>query len=261
MKKIRAVFFDIDSTIYTHRVHDFPQSTKQALQALKANGYKIGVATSRCQYETKNLPMFYHDFAFDVSIYDGGALVIEKGQVKFKYPLEVQQVKTIAAYAKANQIPMRYSTLHGDYLSEESSWFIKDRFFRLYLNMPEVKRYEDEEVFNILVYPTQKHQVEDIQKLLQDASIVIHSDITLEITARGIDKSIGVERIAASWGISSDEIICFGDGANDVGMLQYAGVGIAMENGNQKAKDVADYICRHIDKDGVYHMCKELKLI
>ncbi|MEG1732136.1 MAG: HAD hydrolase family protein, partial [Longicatena sp.] len=56
MKNTKAIFFDVDSTIYSHRIHDFPTSTKETLQTLKANGYKIGIATSRCRYEMKNLP-------------------------------------------------------------------------------------------------------------------------------------------------------------------------------------------------------------
>lgn len=261
MQNFKAVFFDVDSTIYTHRIHDFPESTKYTLHELKKNGYKIGIATSRCQFETKNLPRFFHEFAFDAAIYDGGALITENGKVVTQYPLLKQQVLDLLAYTNKHNIPMRYSTLYGDYLNSECSWYIKDEFFKLYLNMPQVKAYEDEDIFNILIYPTEKQQIDDIQKLLQNASIVIHSHKTLEITARNIDKSIGVEIMANRWGITSDEIICFGDGANDVGMLTYAGMGIAMENGNQKAKDAGDRICKHIDEDGVYHMCKALHLI
>lgn len=261
MTNIKAIFFDVDSTIYTHRIHDFPESTKYTLHELKKNGYKIGIATSRCQYETKNLPRFFHDFEFDAAIFDGGALVMEKGIVIKKHPLMNQQVIDLITYTNKHNIPMRYSTQDGDYLNTECPWYIKDEFFKLYLNMPQVKAYENEDVFNILIYPTKTQQIDDIHALLHDASIVEHSRKTLEVTAQEIDKSVGVEIMANRWGITSDEIICFGDGANDVGMLTYAGLGIAMENGNQKAKDASNRICKHIDEDGVYHMCKALNLI
>ncbi|MEG0470263.1 MAG: HAD hydrolase family protein, partial [Longicatena sp.] len=51
MKQIKAIFFDVDSTMYSHQNHDLPESTKQALMKLKEKGYKIAVATSRCRCE------------------------------------------------------------------------------------------------------------------------------------------------------------------------------------------------------------------
>lgn len=58
---------------------------------------------------------------------------------------------------------------------------------------------------------------------MKDAFIVTHSSNTLEITAENVDKSKGVEAMAAHWGISVHDVACFGDGANDVGMLRAAG--------------------------------------
>ena len=41
MKHIKALFFDVDNTLYTHRIHDFPATTRQTLNRLKENGYRI----------------------------------------------------------------------------------------------------------------------------------------------------------------------------------------------------------------------------
>ena len=261
MKQIKAIFFDVDSTLYTHRTHDFPQSTKDTLKQLKQNGYKIGVATSRCRYELKNLPSFFHDFAFDAHIVDGGALILEQDSVLKKFPIAQSQVEALIDYCDEQRIVMRYSTLDNDYFHRPCEADIRDEFFKLYLNMPNVKAYEGEEVFNLLAYVKNDEQGEHIEKLLSDCSIIKHSKMTREITAKGIDKSIGVKALVDDWGISMDEVACFGDGANDVFMLKDAGLGIAMGNANPKAKEVADMICGHIDEDGLYNICKELQFI
>lgn len=261
MNTTKAVFFDVDSTIYTHKNHDIPDSTKYTLQKLQENGYKVGIATSRCRYETRNLPKFFRNYNFDAEIYDGGALVMEHQTIVQKRPLRKEQVLDLISYAQKENVPVRYSTFDNDCLVADCSWKIKDEFFKLYLNMPIIKSYEEEEVFNLLAYPMNKTQEAEIHQLLHDAFIVTHSSSTLEITAKGIDKSNGVQAMADRWGITKENIICFGDGANDVGMLKAAGLGIAMGNGNPKAKEAADRICGHIDEDGVYHMCKELNLI
>lgn len=261
MKHIKAIFFDIDSTIYSHRIHDVPESTKKTLYQLKKNGYKVGIATSRCQFEATHLPRFLREFDFDATIFDGGAVTLEKGNVLYKYPIAVQQIQTLLSYVKQMKVPMRYSTLEGDYFHEECKSKIKDEFFKLYLNIPIVKPYEMDEAFNVLIYLQNQEQVKEVERLLDDVAMVIHSNNIVEITAKGIDKSVAVQHMVDRWGLTRENIICFGDGANDVGMLQYAGLGIAMENGNQKAKNIADRICGHIDEDGIYHICKQLKLI
>jgi len=63
---------------------------------------------------------------------------------------------------------------------------------------------------------------------------------TLEIVSAGIQKAIGVERIAQTYNISREDIIAFGDEANDYEMIQYAGLGVAMQNGIEDLKNVSD---------------------
>ena len=124
--------------------------------------------------------------------------------------------------------------------------------------MPIVKPYAQESVFNMLAYPQNETQRKEILALMKDAFIVTHSSNTLEITAENVDKSRGVEAMAAHWDIPVEQIACFGDGANDVGMLRAAGIGVAMGNANPKAKEAADHICASIDEDGVYLFCKQM---
>lgn len=258
MKDIKALFFDVDNTLYTHRIHDFPATTRLALNLLKENGYRIGIATSRCRYEVRNLPSFFREFSFDAAIYDGGALVMGKKEVVTSFPLQQEQVERLIRYCEQRHIPVRYSTFDNDCLTTPCPHNIRDEFFKLYLNMPIVKPYAQEAVFNMLAYPQNEKQRIEIIALMKDAFIVTHSSNTLEITAENVDKSRGVEVMAAHWGIPVEQIACFGDGANDVGMLRAAGIGVAMGNANPKAKEAADHICASIDEDGVYLFCKQM---
>lgn len=260
MKQIKAVFFDVDSTLYTHKVHDFPDSTKDALWKLKEKGYKIAVATSRCRCETDSLPRFFREFPFDAKLFDGGALVLEHDRVIDSHPIPADEVKALVALSEEEGFAMRYSTFDGDYFDRECSWDIKDEFFRLYLNIPKVKSYEGEDTYNMLAFIRSDEQKRKLYEHMDGCSIIEHSSGTYEITADGIDKSIGVCALADYWNISLDEVACFGDGANDVGMLKAAGIGVAMGNGNILAQQAADHVAGHIDEDGLYNICKELHL-
>ena len=197
MKHIKALFFDVDNTLYTHRIHDFPATTRQTLNRLKENGYRIGIATSRCRYEVRNLPAFFRDFAFDAAIFDGGALIMGKEETVTSFPLLQEQVERLIRYCEQRHIPVRYSTFDNDCLTTPCPHNIRDEFFKLYLNMPVVKPYEQETVFNMLAYPQNGEQREEIIALMRDAFIVTHSSNTLEITAENVDKSKVVEAIAA----------------------------------------------------------------
>lgn len=262
MTQIKAVFFDVDSTIYTHRIHDFPQTTKETLRKLKEKGYRVGIATSRCRYETKHLPSFFHEFPFDAEIYDGGALVMLKKKLYHKSLICEEALRALLAYCEKEGIPLRYSTFDEDYMATACDSRYLDQFFKLYLNYPLLKRYEGEEAYNLLAYPSTEEQCAAICALMKEqATIVKHTARILELTAKGVDKSVGIAQVCAAWGISMEETACFGDGANDVEMLKKAGVGIAMGNGHPLAKEAADHICGHIDEDGLYRICADLTLI
>ena len=68
---------------------------------------------------------------------------------------------------------------------------------------------------------------------------------------RGGSKCIGIEKMAAHFGLSLEETAAVGDGANDVSMVEMAGLGIAMGNGKAVVKAVADYITDSIETDGL----------
>lgn len=259
-KKIKAIFFDVDGTLYWHDIHDVMASSKKAIQELQKEGYKVGIATSRCAYEFCNTTTFLREFPFDGMIFDGGALIKEHGNIFYQNALEVEDVKLIMKYALENQLSVRYSTNDGNYFVKEENAQMKDNFFKLYLNMPIVKPYEGELCNNILLYTKDDKQNQEIIQQLHDVNISDHESL-IEITACGTNKASAIERLVTSWGLKMEEVMCFGDGFNDIEMLMHAGVGVAMGNGQEKCKEVANYVCESLYDDGVMKILKELKLL
>ena len=95
----------------------------------------------------------------------------------------------------------------------------------------------------------------------EELSIYRSEPYFLEILPPGIDKANGLQFLAKTLGIPSDEIIAFGDSYNDKRMLQYAGLGIAMADAEPEVKDIANYITLSNDKDGVAHAIKRFLLV
>jgi Cof subfamily protein (haloacid dehalogenase superfamily) len=82
-----------------------------------------------------------------------------------------------------------------------------------------------------------------------------------DVIAPGGGKIKGIADLLAQKDLEREEIIAFGDGENDVEMLQFAGIGVALGNACDQAKQAADYVTADIDDDGIAKALKHLGLI
>ncbi len=102
---------------------------------------------------------------------------------------------------------------------------------------------------------------ENIPKTLFDRFTVLRpSSNTLEILSKGVSKGTGVKLLADKFGIKQEEVICIGDSGNDIDMINYAGLGVAMGNASSHVKDVADYVTLCNEEDGVAHVINKFVL-
>jgi Cof subfamily protein (haloacid dehalogenase superfamily) len=80
----------------------------------------------------------------------------------------------------------------------------------------------------------------------------------LEFAAAGITKGSGLDFLAAHMGFTPAQTIAFGDGENDVELVEWAGYGIAVENAHTRVKAVADWICPSAEVQGVAQVLEAL---
>jgi Cof subfamily protein (haloacid dehalogenase superfamily) len=73
----------------------------------------------------------------------------------------------------------------------------------------------------------------------------------LEFAAHGVTKGAGLDFLAAHMGFTRERTVAFGDGENDVELVEWAGFGIAVENAHARVKAVADWICPSAQEEGV----------
>ena len=236
-----------------------PVSTKKALTELKANGYKVVVATSRCKDELNHTPAFFREFPFDAMIYDGGAVIEINNQFIEETPISSTDMQTLINYVDKHHVELRYAGKDFDYFHTIVPQVIRDVYFKLYLCVPSVKPYEGENVTNVLIYVDDKQKVE-LEKSLEACAFTDHHSL-FELTAKGVNKATAIAKVVAHFGYSMDEVIAFGDGFNDVEMLSEAGLGIAMGNGSDYLKEAADDVCADISEDVIYKACLKYELI
>ena len=86
-------------------------------------------------------------------------------------------------------------------------------------------------------------------------------DKFMDINIKGIDKSVAAAKVMEYYGLTMAEAMAFGDGGNDLPLVRDVGVGIAMDNGCDELKAVADYVTASVDDDGVAKALEHYNLI
>ncbi len=79
----------------------------------------------------------------------------------------------------------------------------------------------------------------------------------IELMPLGIDKAVSLGRLSAMVGLGRENVIACGDGFNDISMVEYAGLGVAMANAQDELKEVADYVTYSNDEDGVAYIIEK----
>lgn len=95
---------------------------------------------------------------------------------------------------------------------------------------------------------------EDIYQILSDvegAKITAWWPRAVDIIPSNGGKGLGVEKVLEYYHLKKEEALAFGDGTNDIEMLQAVGTGVAMGNATNDVKDIADDICGSVAKDGI----------
>lgn len=260
---IKLVAIDIDGTLL-NSASQLTTGVKEALQKAKEKGVYIVLCTGRPLPGVKEylntLDLLSAD---DYVITYNGSLVqnVATQQTVFSANL------TKSDYLKVNYMAQKLGVhLH---VSGVDSIFTANRNISPYtvhesalVHMPIKYRTSDEMVHND--YDMIKMMMIDEPEILDHAitqlpldfkeqyTIVKSAPFYLEILHKGANKGIALAKLAEHLNIKQAEVMAIGDNENDMAMLEYAGIGVAMQNAVEKTKAVADYVTTASnDEDGV----------
>lgn len=96
---------------------------------------------------------------------------------------------------------------------------------------------------------------------MKGAEITAWWNRVVDIIPAGGSRGVAVEKVMEHYHIDRSEAVAFGDGNNDLEMLKAVGHGIAMGNGSDELKEIAEEVCGHVADEGIYYYCKEHGLI
>ena len=121
------------------------------------------------------------------------------------------------------------------------------------INMDNIS--DDEVMIKIMMIDEPEILSEAMDKLPKEVydkyTVVRSAPFFLEFLNKSVNKGVGVEMLAKHLGVNKEEVMTFGDAGNDIHMIEYAGLGVAMGNAFDEIKEAANYITDTNDNDGV----------
>lgn len=255
---IKAVFFDIDGTLVSFKTHEISENTLNVLYELKRRGIRLYISSGRHRLIMDNLS----GFPFDGYVCMNGALVIDDGQVVYGHPLDPADAATVADFAERNRIPCVLFAEKDIVMNCHNE--LTDQVFKM-IRLPKplpspLAPYLDKPVYQFTIFINRETEAGLLPSLGHSVAERWHPEFT-DIDPENISKAEGISKVIARHGIAREEVMAIGDGGNDISMIRYAGIGVAMGNAADDVKMHADYVTSDVDEDGVVAAVRHFGLL
>jgi Cof subfamily protein (haloacid dehalogenase superfamily) len=254
----KIVFFDIDGTITNHEDGSIPHSTIEAIKTLKKKGIKVVVATGR----PLSMCMELQELGIETFITANGGYVKHIQEVIHKVPMDKNVIQEVIEFAKLENNGLSFYTeefsMNG--IREEEIFTALKETLSL-SEYPETNEsIHKEEIFLLCLFANDK-AVEKYKQKFPQLTFKRWHPYVLNVLQEDVSKSLAIMKTLDFFGFDKSEAIAFGDGENDIDMLELVGLGIAMGNGDQKLKTVAGFVTKPSSEDGIDYALKKYRII
>lgn len=258
MKDIKLIFFDIDGTLVNPRTRCIPESTKEALVRLHRNGIKLCIATGRPPASLPDLT----GIPFDAFLTINGSLCYTPDRIISHIPIDpadVQQViSNAAAIGRPVSIAVRERLAANGWEEDLAEYYrMAGLVLRVSEDFDETCR---EDVYQIML----GCRVSDHPAIIRDTdhvSITYAWEHAADVIHSSSGKGEAIGHILDYFHLQPSDAMAFGDGHNDIQMLQKVGHSVAMGNGADAVKAIASDVCGAVWDDGIYYYCLNHGLI
>lgn len=245
---VRAVFFDIDGTLVSFKTHRMPESTRKALEALRGQGMKLFISTGRHELLIDNV---------DKSLFDGivslnGQCVRIGDEVIHTNAMPVEDVRAAVAFVRKHGVATIFEGVDFIRMNAVTD-MAREGAALINLDLPEPTDISDIPNHPILqlIFFGNIEQEEAVLRGMPACEATRWTHLLCDIIPRGGGKHIGIQKVLDHYGFAREECMAFGDGDNDITMLRYAGIGVAMGNADAAVKAAADYVTTGTDASGI----------
>ncbi|KGE17091.1 Cof-type HAD-IIB family hydrolase [Paenibacillus wynnii] len=253
----KFIVFDIDGTLLTTEMK-FLDSTKQALVSIRESGHEIGIATGR---DYTSAVSIIEELEIDTYVLCNGSVGYVRHELAHELILPKESLMKLIEIGTENNDQIVFQTANGlkrhfenpgESLTkayESLGWTIPD-FDEMY--------WEENPIIQAMLFC----KSEDLQKYdIKEFRYVSWHKFGLDVIPREGSKAKTILKIAEENGFKREDIVFFGDGMNDIELMEVSGIGIAMGNAEAEVKEKADFITDSCNEHGIYNALKRLSLI
>lgn len=261
--EIKLLILDIDGTI-AGTSNQVSTRVKQAIAAAQAQGVRVGIATGRMY---KSALRFHHDIGADLPImaYQGAWIQDPATGITHRHsPVPVEIAHELIDYFEQSHLLDRLSI----HVYRDDSLYVREinADTELYVGrsgigvmaVPDLRTVLTDRPTKILAMSEDVELIDKLRlELLQrytpaELHVTTSVPIFLEATQSGINKATAIDYVATELlDIKPENVLAIGDNYNDVEMIAYAGIGVAMGNAPQPVQSLANWIAPTVDDDGV----------
>lgn len=259
-KMYKVVFFDVDGTLLSEIDRSIPPTTIEAIEKLIEKGIKVVVATGRPYNMCEKFKMM----GIDTIISANGALIKCNDKTIYKSLISTETVREVSDFAELYGHGISYFTerLAMNGIGPEDERIMKALRETLGLTeYPEIMGSLLDEVYCICLYADDSETKKFIDRFPTLRFERFHGYVTNVLEETEVSKSIAIKRVLDYFNVCRSEAIAFGDGGNDIDMLELVGLGIAMGNGEERLKQKADFITKKASEGGISYALKKFGVI
>ena len=258
--KYKLLVLDIDGTL-TNEKKEITRHTKQTILRMQKAGVKVVLASGRPAYgvvpTARELEL--EQYGGFILSYNGGRIVdCSTGRTIYEKTIPHKLMGGI--YGQVHDLNAALMTYEGDRIITEKpqdAYVAKESFINK-MKVKGVGNFLDYVTFPVVkcLVAADGGYLEAVEDKLKgyfgsQLSIFRSEPYFLEIMPKDIDKASSLERLCLQLGLERAEIAACGDGLNDISMIQYAGLGIAMANAQEAVKRVCDFVTKSNEEEGV----------
>lgn len=256
---VKAIFFDVDGTLLSIGSGKIPQSTLESLKKLKEKGIKIVLATGRHTNEIKQLPL--DGLTFDCYLSLNGQLGVDASlDTIFGTPIGEKAKEELLEIYRRREISL-ILTMEKEqcinFISDLAADVMKD----IGIDVPVRPDMVPGDIYQATTFYKAENAGWFHSNCPTSCKITRWGEGAVDILAEDGGKVSGIRKYIDSLGIDREEIMAFGDAENDIEMLKFAGVGVAMGNASEEAKAAADYVTAAVEEDGIEKALRHFNLI
>ena len=257
---LRAVFFDIDGTLLSHKTNSVPSSARRALEALREKGILTFIATGRHISMLRQMKPL-EGLPFDGIISLNGQYCRNDAGVIYHCPIEPDSIARLLDYLKEDPHPCILVEEDRMYINFHNALVEKVQA-AIHSEMPELgdlDRGYTHPIYQAILYMSDADRAK-----LPPLSGVKLTSWTLggaDVIPASGGKAAGIARVLEHYGIAKADTMAFGDGENDVDMFSAVGISVAMGNACDAAKQAAHYVTGDADEDGIWNALKHFGVL